>query len=91
MSFKNEIGFDIKIKQDYDDDILLFSETGGFVLEIDNDNTNNVEDIFNKYNLNYQNIGKTNNSSKLIINKSINLELKKAKSLWENGLRNQLK
>ena len=91
MSFKNEIGFDIKIKQDYDDDILLFSETGGFVLEIDNDNTNDVENIFNKYNLNYQNIGKTNNSSKLIINKSINLELKKAKSLWENGLRNQLK
>ena len=66
---------------------MLFSETGGFVLEIDNDNTNDVENSNNT--INYQNIGKTNNSSKLIINKSINLELKKAKSLWENGLRNQ--
>tara|TARA_X000000368_G_scaffold69790_1_gene50542 strand:- start:182 stop:886 length:705 start_codon:yes stop_codon:yes gene_type:complete len=91
MSFKNEIGFDIKIKQDYNDGVLLFSETGGFVLETDNDNINDVENIFNKYNLNFQNIGKTNNSSRLRINESINLELKKAKTLWENGLRNKLK
>ena len=91
MSFKNEIGFDIKIKQDYNDGVLLFSETGGFVLETDNDNINHVENIFNKYNLNFQNIGKTNNSSILRINESINLELKKAKTLWENGLRNKLK
>ena len=91
MSFKNEIGFDIKIKQDYNDETLLFSETGGFVLETDSNNIDDVENIFNKYNLNYQNIGKTNSSSRLIINKSINLELKKAKTLWENGLRNKLK
>ena len=91
MSFKNEIGFDIKIKQDYNDGVLLFSETGGFVLETDNDNINDVENIFNKYNLSFQNIGKTNNSSRLRINESINLELKKAKTLWENGLRNKLK
>ena len=91
MSFKNEIGFDIKIKQDYNDGILLFSETGGFVLETDNDNINDVENIFNNYNLSFQNIGKTNNSSILRINESINLELKKAKTLWENGLRNKLK
>ena len=54
-------------------------------------NINHVENIFNKYNLNFQNIGKTNNSSILRINESINLELKKAKTLWENGLRNKLK
>ena len=35
MSFENDIGFEIEIEHDMRADKWLFSQTGGFVLEID--------------------------------------------------------
>ena len=70
---------------------ILFSETGGFVVEVDNKNIQKVENILQSYKLKYSNIGKTTSASEIKMNGVINILLDDAKELWSNGLRNKLK
>ncbi len=90
MTFKNDIGCQVKIDNDLSDDALLFSETGGFILEIDKRNLETVTSIFSKYGINILNIGKTSGNS-IIINNQIDLLISEAKQAWENGLRDKLR
>jgi len=91
MTFGNSIGIDVHVDGDISMEKILFSETGGFVVEVDNKNIQKVENILKSYELNYSNIGKTTSNSEIKMNDVINLSLGDAKELWSNGLRNKLK
>ena len=69
---------------------MLFSETGGFIIEVDKKNIKHLESIFKKYKINLIPVGWTNDTQLVNINNVIIQELKELKIAWENGLRNKL-
>ena len=91
MTFKNEIGCKININSHLRNDIVLFSETGGFVLEIEQKHMSKINLLFSNYNEPLFKIGKTNLSKNICINNIINLPIKNLKKAWLNGLRDKLK
>ena len=89
MTFKNNIGCEINIDSDLTIDKILFSETGGFIIEVPSINRNKVESIFSKIGLDIYDIGIT--GGKLIqINNIIDLYCEEANDAWKNGLREKL-
>ena len=90
MTFGNEIGCDIKIINDLRTDKTLFSETGGFVLELSMNNIEAVQSIFSNCGIELIKIGSTNNSGVMIFNSVVKLSVKKVKDAWTNGLREKL-
>jgi phosphoribosylformylglycinamidine synthase len=90
MTFGNEIGCDVEIKTDLSLDKILFSETGGFILEVSTHNVTRVREGFSEYGQTIINIGKTNFSNAIKLNRVINLDLDKAKDAWDDGLRQKL-
>ena len=90
MTFGNEIGCDIKIINDLRTDKTLFSETGGFVLELSINNIEAAQSIFSNYGIELIKIGSTNNSGVMVFNNVIKLSVKKVKDAWTNGLREKL-
>ena len=90
MTFGNEIGCDIKIINDLRTDKTLFSETGGFVLELSINNIEVAQSIFSNYGIELIKIGSTNNSGVMIFNNVVKLSVKKVKDAWTNGLREKL-
>lgn len=89
MSFKNNIGCKVSLNESLRSDEILFSETGGFIMEIINAKLESVIDIFSKYNLNLFNIGKTGGDN-IIVNNILNVDVSEAKKSWENGLSGKL-
>ena len=89
MTFNNAIGCRVHIESDLPGDTILFSETGGFLLEIDQENIEIVTSSFSNYGLNIFNIGKTS-SNAIIINNLISLSVFEAREAWKNGLRDKL-
>ena len=86
-----KIGAEISI--DFGDlraDKILFSESSGFVFEVKPNKIQEVESIFNSYNLKITSIGKTVNNKSLIIKKDnkqiINLPIEELKKSWTTGL-----
>ena len=90
MTFGNEIACDAEIETDLSLDKILFSETGGFILEVSTHNVTQVSKVFSEYGQTIFNIGKTNFTNAIKLNRVINLELDKAKDAWNNGLRQKL-
>ena len=90
MTFGNEIGCDIKIINNLRTDKTLFSETGGFVLELSMNNIEAIQSIFSNYGIELIKIGSTNNSGVMIFNSVVKLSVKKVKDAWTNGLREKL-
>jgi len=90
MTFDNEIGCEIVLPGNISKDKLLFSETGGFVLEIEPENVSAVKSVFSKYGQNALEIGKTTLHQSLVLNDAINISIRKAKEAWTNGLREKL-
>lgn len=90
MSFQHEIGIDVNIPGDLPIEVLLFSETGGFVLEVRKDQYQAVQTLFEEADLSCEIIGTTTSCARLKINGVIDLEIAAAKSSWENGLRAKL-
>jgi len=70
-------------------DRILFSETPGFVIEVEDKNLKKVASVFKKYKLITHHLGKTTNNKKLSIinNKKIIIELSidEMKSAWTTG------
>jgi len=91
MTFDNNIGCSVKIPGGLPLEKLLFTETGGFVIEANNKNLEQVETILTSYDLDYSNIGTTNNKPQISINGTIEISVQEAKSLWSNGLRDKIK
>ena len=90
MCFKNKVGCDVIISGKLRIDALLFSETGGFILEISKQNVKKVDTILNNYSCEYFKIGKTTFNQVININHIINVPISKAKKSWKNGLRDKL-
>ncbi|MBA2656592.1 MAG: phosphoribosylformylglycinamidine synthase subunit PurL [Tatlockia sp.] len=86
MSFKNLIGVNVIIPGNLENDKKLFTETGGFVLEVSPKNIAEVEQLFNKKEIYYKLIGETTEIPTLMINTLINLPIAAAKTAWERGL-----
>ena len=89
------IGAEININPDLRPDKFLFSETPGFVFEVEDKNTSKVKSIFKKHNLEILNLGKTTDNDSLIIKnkneKIIDLEIKRLKEAWTTGFVEALK
>ena len=90
MTFGNEIACEVTISGEMSKDKLLFSETGGFVLEVTSKNIDAVKNTFFKYGLGVDAIGRTIVQPSFVINDVINLSVRKAKEAWTNGLREKL-
>ncbi|MFA6486482.1 MAG: AIR synthase related protein [Candidatus Magasanikbacteria bacterium] len=79
-------------------DKCLWSETGGFVLEVAPESVEVVSDIFKKYDVEAMLIGKTTDEKRLVlsvaegseINDCVDCSLTDAKKAWTDGLRNKL-
>ena len=89
MTFGNGIGCDITINSDLPTYKILFSETGGFVLEVSPENADAVLSNFSKYESNVFQIG-TTGSNTIQINRVVDIVVSDAKETWANGLREKL-
>jgi phosphoribosylformylglycinamidine synthase len=89
MTFGNEIGCFAVIEGQLKTHKVLFSETGGFILEIDKKDSDNVKGIFDQYGLKTFLIGETGGND-IQLNGSINITVAEAKDRWKNGLREKL-
>jgi len=90
MTFKNMIGFKVNIDSNIRTDKILFSQTGGFILEASKNNLKGIERILKSYKCEYSIIGNTDTNNKININNSININISDAKEAWSNGLRDKL-
>jgi phosphoribosylformylglycinamidine synthase len=90
MCFRNQIGLRVDLPGDLRLDRLLFSETGGFVIETSKENYSALIDIFIQAKIKFYKIGKTSPAKKIIINKRIDLPLSAPYANWRNGLRDKL-
>jgi phosphoribosylformylglycinamidine synthase len=90
MTFENNIGCSVNYKTILKPEAFLFSETGGFILEIDSCYLKEVEKEFLINNIEIAVIGKTNKSKMIEINEEISINLIDVKSSWETGLREKL-
>ena len=63
MSFENNIGFKVSFNENLRSDEILFSETGGFIMEINDSNLETVIHNFSKFNIELFTIGKTGGDS----------------------------
>jgi phosphoribosylformylglycinamidine synthase II len=88
MSFKNLIGATVKHSQD--DVTFLFSETGGFVLEVAKDKLEALKKVFTHYHVPVFVIGNTIADAQLKMQDVIDVGVSQAKVAWENGLREKL-
>ena len=89
MTFGNGIGCDITINSDLPTYKILFSETGGFVLEVSPENADAVIPNFSKYGSDVFQIG-TTGSNTIQINRVVDIVVSDAKETWANGLREKL-
>ena len=90
MCFKNNIGCDVVIPGSLRIDILLFSETGGFLLEVAKQNIAKVAYILTDHSCEFFKIGRTTSNQNIEINNVVNISVENAKRAWKNGLREKL-
>mgnify|MGYP003322674426 FL=1 len=91
MTFENNIGCSVNIPGKLSVEKLLFSETGGFIIEVIDSNVDAIKKIFQHYALAIDLIGETTKEKYIKINDKIDLNTEEAKKLWFNGLRDKIK
>ena len=89
MTFGNNIGCKVKIESVLSVDKILFSETGGFVLEVSLENIDAISTTFLKYELDVLHIGNTGGNA-IQLNGVLDMYVFDAKKVWTNGLREKL-
>ncbi len=90
MSFKNNIGFKINIPGPLPSNKKLFSETGGFVLELEPKDLAAIKESLEAQQLPFSILGQTQAQPRLQIDTVLDLNLEQAKLAFENGLREKL-
>ena len=91
MTFENNIGCYVNIPGKLSFEKLLFSETGGFIIEVISSNVGAIKKIFQSYDLKIDLIGETTKEKYIKINDKIDLNTEEAKKLWLSGLRDKIK
>ena len=91
MAFGNNIGCDVVVPGNLALEKLLFSETGGFIIETESKHLQQIKNIFKTHDISYYNIGSTSDNGRIRMNDAIDLGVNEAKSLWSNGLRDKIK
>ena len=91
MAFENEIGFEINAEKSLRADIWLFSETGGFIIEVEKNNLPGIITVMSKYNIHYEEIGETTDHQVMVFGNEIYMPISKAKDGWQKALRNKIK
>ena len=91
MTFGNNIGCDIVAPGSLALEKLLFSETGGFIIETQQEHLQQIKNVFKARNVDYYNIGSTSDNGRIRMNDAIDLDVKEAKRLWSKGLRDKIK
>lgn len=86
MSFKNKIGVNVNVPGELPTDKKLFSESGGFVLEVSPQQLSAVERLLKNYSVSFKTIGETTVEPILVLNSVINLPISAASTAWEKGL-----
>jgi phosphoribosylformylglycinamidine synthase len=93
----DKVGIDVELNNliEQDSMINLFSETGGFVLEVDPKNMEKFEKFIKNYKkVKLFKIGKTTTQPKFVIKNNkenvINLDIDKIEQIWLNGLRDKI-
>ncbi len=89
MTFGNSVGCKVNIENDLSTAKILFSETGGFVVETSWENLEKIQSVFSNYGLDVFEIGATGGES-ININEEIDLAVVNACKAWTNGLRDKL-
>lgn len=90
MSFKQQIGLKVDVPGDLSVEKKLFSESGGFVLEVAREHIKTFKQLFADKQVPVFEIGATTSSARLQMNDVIDLQVVEAKMAWENGLRERL-
>ena len=90
MTFKHQIGVSIDIPGHLSNEKKLFGETGGFILEVKQDQFTALQKLFSHYQVPFFIIGKTLAQPTLKMQQCIDLSVLTAKQSWENGLREKL-
>lgn len=90
MSFKNNIGVRVDIPGDINTEKKLFTETGGFVLEVAREKMKALQKIFADHKVQIFTIGSTQTMPRLQMNGVIDVAVIEAKQTWLNGLREKL-
>lgn len=90
MTFKKQLGVHATIPGELALQKLLFSETGGFILEVSLEKLEDVKKIFSDFHVPLYQIGRATKQSMIVINDVIQLPINEAKTAWENGLREKL-
>lgn len=90
MSFKSGLGFNVSIPGALPLANLLFSQTGGFIIEIAPEHLIEVSKILSEFAVYFAEIGKTTQSEMLTFNNEISVDLVAAKTAWEQGLQVKL-
>ena len=91
MSFQNEIGFEVNIGKSLRADVWLFSETGGFVIEVDKKNLQTVVAALSSCGVYYEEIGETTDHQAMLFGQEIHMPVSKAKDSWQKSLREKIK
>jgi len=90
MSFKNRIGFTVELPGDLPLDKKLFSESGGFIVEVAPIHRVKVTALLRERNLPFIVLGTTQAQPRLQIANGLDLSLEEASHAFENGLREKL-
>ena len=90
MTFANSIGCKVEIGGELPAETKLFSETGGFIIEVSKKKVTRLVRQFKKYGIDVIEIGSTNSTNTVIINNYINQSIDDLRNAWENGLRDKL-
>ncbi len=91
MSFQNNLGVKVHVPGVLSDTKRLFSESGGFVLEVNEANMGRFEALFKAAGVPYWTIGHTTSEPLLCMQSMIHLPVQLAKTAWDNGLREKLR
>jgi len=90
MCFQNNIGVQIDVPGNLPTEKKLFSETGGFILEVSENNFGALQKVLNYYHVPFLKIGKTQEEPVLSMEDCIHLAVLTAKEHFEKGLREKL-
>lgn len=90
MTFGATVGVSVNGSTALRPDVYLFSETGGFVLEVPRDQVKNLKALFEAASVPIFGIGDTTHEPRLRLQGVIDLPVSEANNAWANGLREKL-